>query len=475
MTQTAAEVYRDYETTGVPASGPHKPIKAEIRALLGMYESLFGSVGLGYATRALLYADLNHAANTLAIVYADPNPAYNGIYQKSGASGSGSWARVGDTPNDVIRLTVTGGTANNILATSFETPTVPGDKLYLLTPTIANTGPTTINVNGSGAFEIRNALGASLAANTLLPNIPVLMVDHYHVMVSMPVDATGVLDDVLAAADAAQDSADAAAAAAAALGNQVHQYDTRAQAIAATIPVGVKAIKITRFATTSPLAYATYIPVGAGGGPMAFQEAGGHWWQLDMSGPTTDAAWFGVDGLGADYTAALQAIIDALPAEGGEIILQGRVNFTTLDLHGKDFIRFRGVQGAGQGAGADQRAMFYSTAGAIGADNPAINCRGTNNASFHGLQMGNLNSAFNGTFISYGSSAVVTPGTDAIFMCIEDCTLFSYGASSVLLELHGATDGRFIGVHFFGPGSIRSTDRAKLSVLLDVCSRRGLT
>ena len=105
MTQTAAEVYRDYETTGVPASGPHKPIKAEIRALLGMYESLFGSVGLGYATRALLYADLNHAANTLAIVYADPNPAYNGIYQKSGASGSGSWARVGDTPNDVIRLT----------------------------------------------------------------------------------------------------------------------------------------------------------------------------------------------------------------------------------------------------------------------------------------------------------------------------------------------------------------------------------
>ena len=31
MTLTAAQVFRDYETDGVPASGIHKPVKAEIR------------------------------------------------------------------------------------------------------------------------------------------------------------------------------------------------------------------------------------------------------------------------------------------------------------------------------------------------------------------------------------------------------------------------------------------------------------
>jgi len=29
--KTAAEIFRDYETDGVPASGPHKPIKSDIR------------------------------------------------------------------------------------------------------------------------------------------------------------------------------------------------------------------------------------------------------------------------------------------------------------------------------------------------------------------------------------------------------------------------------------------------------------
>jgi hypothetical protein len=280
MTQTAAEVFRDYETAGVPASGSHQPVKAEIRALLGMYEQLFGSIGLGYATFAQLAADLNHDANTLAIVYGDPTPALNGIYVKSGASGSGSWIRVGDTPNDLIRLTVTGGTANAIVATATETPTVPGDKLYLLTPTAANTGPATINVNGTGAAAIRNALGSSLAANALLANIPVLMVwqvDHYHIMVSVPVDATGVLNDCLAARDAAQGYANSAAASASALGNQAHQYDTRTLAAAATIPAGINVINTYGLTTAGDGGGGTYTR-GTPTSPGAFQDAGGNWW-----------------------------------------------------------------------------------------------------------------------------------------------------------------------------------------------------
>lgn len=64
-----------------------------------------------------------------------------------------------------------------------------------------------------------------------------------------------------------------AESAASALGNQVHQYDTRALAIAATIPLGVQAVKVTRWAAGYPLSVATYIP-GTSAGPAAFQEAG---------------------------------------------------------------------------------------------------------------------------------------------------------------------------------------------------------
>jgi hypothetical protein len=57
--------------------------------------SLIGGVLIGntviYQTRAALFADLAHPANRLGIVYGDSNPAYNGIYAKVGASGTGSW------------------------------------------------------------------------------------------------------------------------------------------------------------------------------------------------------------------------------------------------------------------------------------------------------------------------------------------------------------------------------------------------
>ena len=80
---------------------------------------------------------------------------------------------------------------------------------------------------------------------------------------------------------AAASAADAASSASA-LGNQVHQYDTRALAAAATIPVGVLAIRVTRYATGYTLSFATYIP-GTSSGPDAFQEAGGHYWQRDLT------------------------------------------------------------------------------------------------------------------------------------------------------------------------------------------------
>ncbi|MES2903781.1 MAG: sialidase family protein [Pseudomonadota bacterium] len=96
ITDTAASVFRDFVTTGIPASGPHNPIKADIRSLFASVEATMATLSLGSvtvkkATRALLNADLAHVADTLALVYADATDANNDLYIKVGGSGAGSW------------------------------------------------------------------------------------------------------------------------------------------------------------------------------------------------------------------------------------------------------------------------------------------------------------------------------------------------------------------------------------------------
>lgn len=98
---TAANTWlRDYASDGVPASGANDPDKAEGRTVFGLFDaaltSLIDGVVIGgavvYSTRALLYADLAHAAEVLGVVYADSTAAQNGIYVKAGISGAGSWS-----------------------------------------------------------------------------------------------------------------------------------------------------------------------------------------------------------------------------------------------------------------------------------------------------------------------------------------------------------------------------------------------
>ncbi|MDB5610371.1 MAG: hypothetical protein JWP25_7271 [Bradyrhizobium sp.] len=319
MMLTAADVWRPYVIPGVPGSGANQPDKAQIITWGTFLEALLTSgsgAGFAYANLALLSADLAHAAQTEAVVYGDVNPASNGTYAKVGASGSGSWTRIGDLPNAIVRLTVTGGTGSAIIATAPETPTVPGSKLYLLTPTAANTGATTISVNGAAAVSITSALGSSLAANALLNNSQVLMawsVDHYQLLISVPVDATGVLNDALAAASAAAASATSAASSASALGNQVHQYDTRAQAIAATIPSGVSLVRLLGRGTAGDLGAGLYKKLSSAPGTVRSwhwqNTAASSWWQLDE--PRVNPRMLGADGGGSvDDSAPLQDSFD---------------------------------------------------------------------------------------------------------------------------------------------------------------------
>lgn len=321
MTLTAAEVFRKYAVDGVPASGVQQVSKAEASAWGTYLESLLNgsTAGLLYLQLAYLNGDILHPQNTTAIVVGDPNPANNGLYVKSGASGAGFWTRIDDLPNPIVRLTVTGGTANAITATAPESPTVPGAKLYLLTPTASNTTATTITVNGGAPVAIKNAFGFDLASGSLVTGSQVLMAwqtDHYQLLISAVVDGSSILASCVSSASAAATSATSASTSAAALGNQVHQYDTRAQAAAATIPVGVQAVKVTRYAAGHPASFAVYIP-GTSSGPNAFQEAGGHYWELDLTGGVIFASWFGAigDDTTNDYTALQAGMTAAVTAK----------------------------------------------------------------------------------------------------------------------------------------------------------------
>lgn len=80
------------------AGEPTEPLKRDGRAVFAVIDAALGSLGVNgaitvkAATRAALYADLAHGADTLAVVYNDSTSAYNGIYAKAGSSGAGSWS-----------------------------------------------------------------------------------------------------------------------------------------------------------------------------------------------------------------------------------------------------------------------------------------------------------------------------------------------------------------------------------------------
>lgn len=348
------------EFLGHEIVGSQRSIKRFSRAsVMGVYDAALGGSGVAavFATKVQADAKLTYNADQMAWIVADPDPAKNGIYRKLGASGSGSWSRVADLPNEVIAIDVTGGTANAITGAVFpQTPSSPQNKLYLMTPEAANTGATTLEIPGfagGGAVPIKNAFGSTLAADSLLPGSQVLMAwqtDHFQLLISAPVDASGILGDVIAARDAASgyaddasDSAANSASYASVIGNQAYTFDTWSQVLAATIPAPITYIRTIEYATGrqggSTLRRVSSLLSGTIGG----QSADGAWWQLvdlivypQMAGAPADAS--------GDARAGIQAAVDHVKAIGlGEVRLDGRyILSASINISGRT--RIRGTQ-----------------------------------------------------------------------------------------------------------------------------------
>jgi hypothetical protein len=178
MAISGRDVWRDYVTDGVPSSGNNDPRKAEIRQWADWIEQIITAFtstgGLIYDTRALLFADLAKPANSMAWVIGDSTAAYNGIYKKVGASGSGSWTRVADLPYSFIVASDAGaGTANAIQATS--SLPISGSALVLLNIFRDNgAGPTTVQFNGGPVYTIKTNSGNDPAVGGLTAGMLVL-------------------------------------------------------------------------------------------------------------------------------------------------------------------------------------------------------------------------------------------------------------------------------------------------------------
>ncbi len=179
MALTMAEVARDYETDGVPSSGPHKIKKSNLRGWGAWVEGIINAFvnvdgGKIFTSKASLDASLNYAANTMAWVIGDATVANNGVYMKVGASGVGSWIRVADLPFSFIIASDAGaGTPNAIQATT--SIPVSGSALVWCNVFEANTAsPVTISFNGGAPLTVKTNSGNNIAAGGLVAGMIVL-------------------------------------------------------------------------------------------------------------------------------------------------------------------------------------------------------------------------------------------------------------------------------------------------------------
>jgi len=158
----ANAVWRDWSVNGVASSGVWNPRKSDIRLWGGQVEGAIaglqaGQAGGAYAfdTRANLYAFLTPAANSIASVYSDSTPAYNGIYQKTGASGAGSWTRLSDLvlgPTPTISLGSFTLLACNAVPTFAITGTTYGPTIDIGLPACNYTGASPVPATGTGVL-----------------------------------------------------------------------------------------------------------------------------------------------------------------------------------------------------------------------------------------------------------------------------------------------------------------------------------
>lgn len=337
-------------------------------ALIGAIGGVIGGAGgaVIFSSKAIADGKLNYAADQMAWIVTDPDPAKNGIYQKIGPSSGGSWARRADLPYEIVTFEVTGGTPSEIEASAFpQLPSQPLNKLFLFTPSAANPGAVTIQIPGfenGGPKAITNALGAPLAANSWLPGSQVIMTwfgDHFQLLLPAVVDGDAVLAQVIEARD---DTIEAKEAIEAILGDVSPPSVTSRTAMKALDTGVVKYIYLSEGLRSGPWVfklgnYTARIAADTREGMFIKANAisaGVGAWVREYTGPL-DLSFFGglVADDSTDNTTEILATLATLGAYSGEIAISEKIRFDTSvvvqALPDKVSLRFWNVMQSGSG------------------------------------------------------------------------------------------------------------------------------
>ncbi|RVJ89840.1 hypothetical protein [Sinorhizobium meliloti] len=327
-----------------PFGSPLQPSKPEIRSLLAQYEAAIdayssGAGSIAKSTRALLFADLAHAADVTAWVYADSTVAYNGIYRKSGASGAGSWSLILPLPfSFIIASDAGGGTPNSIQATT--SIPVSGSALIWMNVFEANTAsPVTVSFNGGATLTIKTNSGNNVAVGGLTAGMIVLGIVSGSTFRLVSDQSSAA---IVAAAEAAAAAAEAAKVAAEAAAASL-TYASQAEAEAGTANNRIMSPLRTKQQIDSRVASNADADAGTDGAKIITPEKVVRWfdnwatklWGTSSLGRTQRARWSdtvnlrdwfdrtGADGSAAVNDTALAALITYLNANPQVRTLKG--------------------------------------------------------------------------------------------------------------------------------------------------------
>ncbi len=268
--RTIDEIFRDFVTDGVPASGPFNPHKSDIRDTL-----------------------------------------------KALTEGSEDFP-----DNRVIRLNnANEGTANNIVVTaSVAIPAAAYQVLYILNVTQENTGPVT--VSGAINRDLVTNINQPVPVGYLTPGMALLCIDTGSELRLLSYgDAETVAQ---AAEDAAARAEDAAAVAESAAGGLLSNFDTASAVAAANIQGPVNYARTAGYSTVGDGGAALYKRVAAEPSHIGkIQSADGAWWEI--ADRVLRPEMFGIKGDGSDETALLQGMFDF--AAGKEVVLPYGANY----------------------------------------------------------------------------------------------------------------------------------------------------
>lgn len=313
LSPNANTVYRDFVSDGIPSSGEHDPQKSDIRAWGTAIETslklISANPGLIFPDKATMDSTLTYGQGQMAWVLGDPVAANNGIYRKLGASGTGSWLRLGDLPYSLIKASDVGaGTANAVQATtSVPIPAADGGALIWLNIFEANTSsPVTVSFNGGSALTIKTNSGNDISAGGLTAGMIVLGLVSGSTFRLVSDQASAA---VLAACEAAQAAAEAAAASVN-IRNVATRTALKALDTAVTTLTFLGEAGREGFFEWTPGDFSTHVATDTGEGVFikadAVASTAGAWVRVYDE---VDVRWFGAAGNGSNATTAFAAAI----------------------------------------------------------------------------------------------------------------------------------------------------------------------